>query len=434
VNALLAIPMEIRLAIVFVLGTCLGCLANLGAYGLAYKPRRIGPWFRRDAKAPPRRITDWVPVVGWLSLRREAAIHGPGFWIRPLLVELLLGTGLAWLYWWEVGCLGLLPPMAGRAPVWVYTILHAQFAAHTILILFMLAASLIDLDEWTIPDAITIPGTVIGLLLAAVFPWSLLPNLETILQGMQLNAQAWQQPIPVQMPFPPDWLFLLLTSTNAWPFWCDGPYGLLLGLGCWWAWCLAVMPWTWYSRHGWRRAVALCCARVRREWKSCVCLGLGVIGSAGIVAAWHLGTWYWMGLLSALVGVAISGGIVWAVRIIGTAVLRREAMGFGDVTLLAMIGAFLGWQPCVIIFFMAPLAGLIIAVIKLVLSRERALPYGPYLCLASVVLIVCWAPIWHWTYLTFESGWDVALLGLFCLVMMPLLLMICRVVRAAFEK
>ena len=115
-NALLAIPMEIRLPIVFVLGTCLGSVVNLAAYRLAYRPRRIGPWFRRDAKAPPRRPADWLPVVGWLGLRREAAIHGPGFWIRPLLVELLLGAGLALLYWWEGGCLGLLPPMAGRAP------------------------------------------------------------------------------------------------------------------------------------------------------------------------------------------------------------------------------------------------------------------------------------------------------------------------------
>ena len=65
----------------------------------------------------------------------------------------------------------------------------------------------------------------------------------------------------------------------------------------------------------------------------------------------------WAGLLTALVGLVGSGGIVWAVRLIGTAALRREAMGFGDVTLMMMIGTFLGWQACLIAFFLAPFAG-----------------------------------------------------------------------------
>ena len=42
---------------------------------------------------------------------------------------------------------------------------------------------------------------------------------------------------------------------------------------------------------------------------------------------------------------------MWAVRIIGTLTLRQEAMGFGDVTLMAMIGAFTGWQSTLLIFF-----------------------------------------------------------------------------------
>ena len=39
-------------------------------------------------------------------------------------------------------------------------------------------------------------------------------------------------------------------------------------------------------------------------------------------------------------------------RLIGTFALRREAMGFGDVTLMMMIGTFLGWQACLILFFL----------------------------------------------------------------------------------
>ena len=105
---------------------------------------------------------------------------------------------------------------------------------------------------------------------------------------------------------------------------------------------------------------------------------------------WFRGWLGWQGLLTALVGMAASGGLVWLVRIIGTVVLRREAMGFGDVTLMAMIGAYLGWQPCLVVFFLAPLAGLMVGVLRLILSRDREIPYGPFLCLATLFLIVRW--------------------------------------------
>ena len=51
-------------------------------------------------------------------------------------------------------------------------------------------------------------------------------------------------------------------------------------------------------------------------------------------------------------------GLTWSVRFLGTLAFRREAMGFGDVTLMAMIGAFLGWQAAVLTFFLAPFFGL----------------------------------------------------------------------------
>ena len=54
--------------------------------------------------------------------------------------------------------------------------MHATFACHLVLIWMMLVASLIDADEKVIPDSITVPGTLLGLLAAAACPWSLLPD------------------------------------------------------------------------------------------------------------------------------------------------------------------------------------------------------------------------------------------------------------------
>ena len=128
-----------------------------------------------------------------------------------------------------------------------------------------------------------------------------------------------------------------------------------------------------------------------------------------------------------------SGGLVWLVRIIGTAALHREAMGFGDVTLMAMIGAFLGWQPCMVVFFLAPLAGLIVGLLRLVLCRDREIPYGPFLCLATMFLIVRWQGIWDYTQGIFMLGWFVPLLLLACLMLMALMLSLWRLLLGLFR-
>jgi leader peptidase (prepilin peptidase) / N-methyltransferase len=110
----------------------------------------------------------------------------------------------------------------------------------------------------------------------------------------------------------------------------------------------------------------------------------------------------WMGVQGLLVG----GGLIWAVRIVAGKVFGREAMGFGDVTLLAMIGSFLGWQAAVLTFFLSPFSGLPHALGKLVATlikrlrgrpraeADREIPFGPYLSLAATVLVLGWPWIW----------------------------------------
>jgi prepilin signal peptidase PulO-like enzyme (type II secretory pathway) len=413
-NAFLSLPIEIRMVAVFVLGSCLGAAVNWAIYGLAWHRRPISPWSPSDPSAPPRRPWDRLPILGWLGLRREAALHGTGFWVRPMLVELLVGVGFAWLYWWEVVGCGLLPPGVvlplGLDPT---IIRHLEFAAHCLLIALMLAGSLIDVDEKIIPDEITISGTLVGLLLAAVYPWSLLPDVSPVGLG-----------------------FLRLTAPNGWPAWLDGrPWtgSLAIALACWWLWCLAILPRSWYPRHGWRRAVQLSCARLVRQRSTYRILRMAVFGSLMIALVWYRGGVDWQGLLSALVGVAAGGGLIWLVRIIGTAALGREAMGFGDVTLMAMIGAFVGWQPCLVIFFLAPVAGMVIGLLRLLFSRDREIPYGPFLCLATLSVIVGWRWVWVWIWPYFNLGWYVPVVMLCCLLLMALMLAAWRLIVAAFR-
>jgi leader peptidase (prepilin peptidase)/N-methyltransferase len=122
------------------------------------------------------------------------------------------------------------------------------------------------------------------------------------------------------------------------------------------------------------------------------------------------------GLGVGIVGLLVGGGLTEFVRLTGSLALRREAMGFGDVTLMAMIGAFLGWQAAVLTFFIAPFFGLAHALWKLVLyvgkrlsgrelsSTDREIPFGPYLSMAAVALVFSWPWLWpHWAKSYFET-------------------------------
>jgi leader peptidase (prepilin peptidase)/N-methyltransferase len=109
-----------------------------------------------------------------------------------------------------------------------------------------------------------------------------------------------------------------------------------------------------------------------------------------------------MGLLGLLAG----GGVTQFVRVFGSTLLRREAMGFGDVTLMGMIGAFLGWQAAIMTFFLGAFFGLAHAVWKLALylkkwlrggklsSADRELPFGPYLSMGAAALVLSWRWLW----------------------------------------
>ena len=133
---------------------------------------------------------------------------------------------------------------------------------------------------------------------------------------------------------------------------------------------------------------------------------------------------HWHGLAVSVAGLVVGGGSVWVVRILGQWVLKREAMGFGDVILMATIGSFLGWQPTLIVFFLAPLCALVVVAACLVFRRDREIPYGPYLSLATLVVIVGWKQIWPATERFFSLGLFVPVVAiLMCVLLFFALLM-----------
>ncbi len=128
------------------------------------------------------------------------------------------------------------------------------------------------------------------------------------------------------------------------------------------------------------------------------------IGSATAVPAWIADHPNWHGLAASVAGLLVGGGVIWGIRLIGHAALRREAMGFGDVVLMAMVGAFLGWQPTVVAIFLA--AGLSVPMILCtrLAAWDREIPFGPFLSVGTLVTLLGWKWIWPRVEMYFSLG------------------------------
>jgi len=92
-------------------------------------------------------------------------------------------------------------------------------------------------------------------------------------------------------------------------------------------------------------------------------------------------------LLNSFLGALAGGAMIYVMGMLGEFVFKKEAMGGGDVKLLAMIGAFIGWKLTVLTFFLAPAFGSVVGIILKIKYGKDIIPYGPYLSLAAVVSI-----------------------------------------------
>ena len=112
-------------------------------------------------------------------------------------------------------------------------------------------------------------------------------------------------------------------------------------------------------------------------------------------------------------GYLVGGATVWAIRILGTLGFGKEAMGLGDVHLMAAVGAVCGGSTAFLAFFVAPFIGLSYVVVAFGLGRllrreVRAIPYGPHLAAATLLVM-----IFYYKYLIAYFGilWGVTVAG-----------------------
>ncbi|MFN2382752.1 MAG: A24 family peptidase, partial [Gemmatimonadota bacterium] len=102
-----------------------------------------------------------------------------------------------------------------------------------------------------------------------------------------------------------------------------------------------------------------------------------------------------LGPLQAALGALVGGGVLWLVAVVGSWALKREAMGGGDIKMMAMVGAFLGWPGALLTIFLGALAGTVVFV-PLSWRSGRLVPFGLFLALGAAITFYAGEPLLAW--------------------------------------
>ncbi len=106
-----------------------------------------------------------------------------------------------------------------------------------------------------------------------------------------------------------------------------------------------------------------------------------------------------LGFLGSVLGVFVGGGILWVLAWASPYLFGKEGMGGGDIKLMAMIGAFLGWKPALITIMIGSLLGSLVGVTLIavqLIKREEYIPFGPFLVCGALVALFFGQPILDW--------------------------------------
>jgi leader peptidase (prepilin peptidase)/N-methyltransferase len=107
-----------------------------------------------------------------------------------------------------------------------------------------------------------------------------------------------------------------------------------------------------------------------------------------------------LSLKDSLIGVLVGGGSLYVVASVYHIVTKREGMGGGDVKLLAMIGAFIGWKGVLFTILCSSLIGSIVGVTMMLISSKAdskyAVPFGPFLSLGAIIYVLAGKALVNW--------------------------------------
>jgi leader peptidase (prepilin peptidase)/N-methyltransferase len=106
-----------------------------------------------------------------------------------------------------------------------------------------------------------------------------------------------------------------------------------------------------------------------------------------------------VGVINSVIGFTVGGGILWLLAWLSPYLFGKEGMGGGDIKLLAMIGAFLGWKPALLTIMIGSLTGSVIGISMIalgIIKRDDYIPFGPFLVLGALLSMFFAQPLLDW--------------------------------------
>ena len=174
-----------------------------------------------------------------------------------------------------------------------------------------------------------------------------------------------------------------------------------------------LLPWP----HPWTPAAATPAPNVIHPWQSWIIplnplqAGIQPWPFWGPLPSWaEPGNNWQTGLMTGLAGALVGGMMLRAVRFLFSWGFGKEAMGLADADLMMMAGAFIGWQPVVVAFFVSILPGLVIGILQLFIRKDNSFPFGPSLALGVLITLLGWR--WLGPMVQAFFFWPMMVLGL----------------------
>jgi leader peptidase (prepilin peptidase)/N-methyltransferase len=347
----MALPFHFWTVVFGVLGAIVGSFLNVCIHRMPRDESLVRPPSRCPHCGTRISWRHNLPIISWLALRGKCAACGARISPRYAVVEALTAAVFAGL-WTLYGNVG-----------WATALSLCAFAAG------LIVATFIDLEHLIIPDEITLGGAVVGILLSGVVPgihgfeyaW---PSLKASVIGavagagivfamlelgkLLLGRQRFELPAGARLTFTESELRL---SDRALPY--DEVFNRASDALVFHASRLELV-----DRCYWNATVQL---RLRA--------GQLRIGDEELNPE----------------------DILWMEAITDEVTVPREAMGFGDVKFMGMIGAFTGWQGVLFALMGSSIAGLFVNVGLIAAGRREwsaRIPYGPYLAAAALAWVL----------------------------------------------
>ena len=119
----------------------------------------------------------------------------------------------------------------------------------------------------------------------------------------------------------------------------------------------------------------------------------------GIIVGFAFSVFTEPGWPASLIGILVGGGILFLVAEVYYRVRREEGLGMGDVKMLAMVGAFVGWQLTLLTLMLASFSGTIIGLALIITKRggmKYALPFGTFIALGAAAAATVGPAVLRW--------------------------------------